>query len=192
MAVTIITAATGLLHISVAGLIGIILMVLTGSIKIDQVYRDIEWKVIFLIACMMPLSIAMDQNHTGTASWIGNHVVDFAGEYGPYVVLACLFVAVTAITEVMSNAAAAVLMAPIGISIALGMNLEPYPFLMAVAIAASTTFLTPIGHRANVLVYGMGGYKFTDFTRVGFLLNIIIAIITIMLVPKIWPFTPIG
>lgn len=189
MAVAIATAATGLLHISVAGLIGVLLMVFTGSVKVDQIYRDIEWRVIFLIACMMPLSIAMDENHTGTAAWIGNFVIELTGGYGPYIVLGCLLIAVTMVTEVMSNAAAAVLMAPIGISIATGMNLEPYPFLMAVAIGASSTFLTPIGHQANVLVYGMGGYKFTDFTRVGVLLNLIILTITMTLVPVVWPFT---
>ncbi len=192
MATAVITAATGLLHISVAGLIGVLMMVFTKSVKIENIYRDIEWRVIFLIACMMPLSVAMDESHTGTAAWIGNGVVNVAGDYGPYVVLLLLLICVTAITEVMSNAAAAVLMAPIGISIAVGMNLEPYPFLMAVAIGASSTFLTPIGHQANVLVYGMGGYKFTDFTRTGFMLNIIITIITIWLVPIVWPFTPLS
>jgi di/tricarboxylate transporter len=156
------------------------------------VYRDVEWKVIFLIAGMMPMSIAMDQDHSGTAAWIGNNLVKFTGDYGPYVVLACLFISVTMITEIMSNAAAAVLMAPIGISIAVGMNLEPYPFMMAIAIGASSTFLTPIGHQANVLVYGMGGYKFTDFTRTGVLLNIIVATIAIFLVPVVWPFTPLS
>lgn len=190
MAVTILTASTGLLHISVAGLIGVLLMVFTKSVKVENIYRDVEWRVIFLIASMMPLSIAMDENHSGTAAWIGQQVVGLAGGYGPYIVLLLLLIFVTIITEIMSNAAAAVLMAPIGISIAAGMNLEPYPFLMAIAIGASTTFLTPIGHQANVLVYGMGGYRFTDFTRTGFLLNVIILIIALWLVPVVWPFTP--
>lgn len=191
MGFAIVMAATGILHISVAGIVGVLIMALTGSVQVKDIYRKVEWRVIFLIACMMPLGIAMDSEHTGTAEWIARQVVNFSGDYGPYVVLACLFIFVTLITEVMSNAAAAVLLAPIGVSIAVGMNLEPYPFLMAIAIGASTTFLTPIGHQANVLVYGIGGYKFTDFPRTGFLLNILIAIVTIFLVPMVWPFTPL-
>ncbi len=191
MGFAIVMAATGILHISVAGIVGVLIMALTGSVQVKDIYRKVEWRVIFLIACMMPLGIAMDSEHTGAAEWIARQVVNISGDYGPYVVLACLFIFVTLITEVMSNAAAAVLLAPIGISIAVGMNLEPYPFLMAIAIGASTTFLTPIGHQANVLVYGIGGYKFTDFTRTGFLLNILIAIVTILLVPMVWPFTPL-
>lgn len=192
MAVAVVAAATGLLHISVAGFIGVLLMVFTGCIKIEQIYRDIEWRVIFLIACMMPLSVAMDDQHSGTATWIGEHIIGIAGNFGPYVVLLLLMICVMAITEVMSNAAAAVLMAPIGISVAVGMNLEPYPFLMAIAIGASSTFMTPIGHQANVLVYGLGGYRFTDFTRVGLPLNIIIIAITLYLVPRVWPFMPLS
>ncbi len=192
MAVAVIAAATGLLHISVAGMLGVVLMVVSGAIRPEEMYREVEWRVIFLIAFMMPLGIAMDDNHSGTATWLAQGLVDVAGDYGPYVLLAGLIMFTTLITEVMSNAAAAVLLAPIGIAIAVGMGLEPYPFLMAIAIGASTTFLTPIGHQANVLVYGVGNYKFTDFTRVGAPLNGLIFIVTLVLVPMVWPFTPIG
>lgn len=192
MAFAITLAATGILHISVAGMLGVLLMVLSGSVKLDDIYRDVEWRVVFLIACMMPLGIAMDDEHTGTAQWLANHLVNFAGDFGPYIVLIGILICVTLITEIMSNAAAAVLLAPIGISIAISMGLEPYPFLMTIAIGASTTFLTPIGHQANVLVYSVGGYRFTDFARTGVWLNIIIAIITVILVPVIWPFTPLN
>lgn len=192
MAFAIVMAASGIMHISVAGIIGVVLMVLSGSVKINDIYKNVEWKVIFLIATMMPLGLAMDDEHTGAATWIANHIVNFAGPYGPYVVMACLLLVVTVITEVMSNAAAAVLIAPIGISIAVAMNIQPHPFLMAIAVGASTTFLTPIGHQANVLVYGIGGYKFSDFGRTGFLLNLIIFILAVYLIPVVWPFTAIG
>ncbi len=191
MAFAIIMAATGIMHISVAGMIGVILMVLTGSVRVDDIYKNVEWRVIFLIATMMPLGLAMDDEHTGAATWIANHIVNIAGPYGPYVVMACLLLVVTLITEVMSNAAAAVLIAPIGISIAVAMNIQPHAFLMAIAIGASTTFLTPIGHQANVLVYGIGGYKFSDFARTGFLLNVFICLVAFYLIPIVWPFTPI-
>jgi di/tricarboxylate transporter len=191
MALAIVAAATGLLHISVAGMLGVLLMVVTGCIRPEEMYRDVEWRVIFLIALMMPLGIAMDDGHTGTARFLADRLVDVAGDYGPYVLLGGLILFTTLITEVMSNAAATVLLAPIGIAIAVGMGFEPYPFLMGIAIGASTTFLTPIGHQANVLVYGVGNYRFKDFPRVGAPLNVIIFAVAMVLVPVVWPFTPI-
>jgi di/tricarboxylate transporter len=188
MALSVATAATGLLHISVAGLLGVLLMALTKCVRVQTMYHAVEWRVIFLIACMMPLGIAMNDEHAGTARWLAEHVVRWTGPHGPLVVMASLFLFTTLITEVMSNAAAAVLLAPIGVAIAVALGLEPYPFLMAIAIGASTTFLTPIGHQANVLVYGVGNYRFTDFPRVGLLLNVLIFVVTMIVVPIVWPF----
>lgn len=191
MAIAITTAATGLLHISVAGMVGVLLMVVTGCVRPEEMYRDIEWWVIFLIAFMMPLGIAMDDAHSGTARWLAESLVDAVGDLGPYVVLAGLILFTTLITEVMSNAAAAVLLAPIGIAISVGMGFEPYPFLMGIAIGASTTFLTPIGHQSNLLIYGVGNYRFTDFPRVGAPLNALLFVVAMLVVPAVWPFTPI-
>jgi di/tricarboxylate transporter len=191
MGTAIVLAATGVLHISVAGMVGVLLMVLTGCIRPEEMYRDVEWRVIFLIAFMMPLGIAMDDDHAGTARWLADRLVEVAGDLGPYVLLALLILFTTFITEVMSNAAASVLLAPIGIAIAVGLGFEPYPFLMGIAIGASTTFLTPIGHQANVLVYGVGNYRFTDFPRVGAPLNVLIFAVAMLVVPAVWPFTPI-
>jgi di/tricarboxylate transporter len=188
----IIAAASGILHISVAGFLGVILMVVSGCVKPEDMYYEVEWRVIFLIACMMPLGLALDQSHTGTAHWLAAQLVSVAGDYGPYFLMASLFIFTTLITEVMSNAAAAVLLAPIGISIAVGMGLQPHPFLMTIAIGASTTFLTPIGHQANVLVYGVGGYRFFDFARTGAPLNLLIFIVTMLIVPLVWPFIPLS
>jgi di/tricarboxylate transporter len=192
MGLAVGTAATGLLHISVAGMLGVLMMIVTGCIRPEEMYRDVEWRVIFLIAFMMPLGIAMDDDHSGTARWLADLLVDVAGDYGPHVLLAGLILFTTLITEVMSNAAASVLLAPIGIAIAVGMGFEPYPFLMGIAVGASTTFLTPIGHQANVLVYGVGNYRFRDFARVGAPLNVIIFAVALFIVPAVWPFTPIG
>jgi di/tricarboxylate transporter len=191
MAIAITLGGTGLLHISVAGMVGVLLMVLTGCIRPEEMYRDIEWWVIFLIALMMPLGIAMDDDHSGTARWLAESLVDAVGDFGPYVVLAGLIIFTTLLTEVMSNAAAAVLLAPIGIAIAVGMGFEPYPFLMGIAIGASTTFLTPIGHQSNLLIYGVGNYRFTDFPRVGGPLNVLLFGVAMLVVPAVWPFTPI-
>jgi len=113
------------------------------------------------------------------------------GGLGPLMVMASLFLFTTMITEVMSNAAAAVLLGPIGVAVAVGMGLEPHPFMMAIAIGASTTFLTPIGHQANVLVYGVGNYRFSDFPRVGAILNVLIFLVVMVVVPLFWPFRPL-
>jgi di/tricarboxylate transporter len=102
-------------------------------------------------------------------------------------VLAGLYILASLITEPMSNAAATVLIVPIAIDVALGLGANPQPFVLATVIGASTSFLTPIGHQANVLVFGPGGYKFTDFTRVGGLLNIVIFAVTMIFLPMIWP-----
>lgn len=191
MAVAIGSAATGLLHISVAGMLGVLLMVLTGCVRVRDMYGDVEWRVIFLIAFMIPLGTAMDDGHTGTARWLADLILGWAGGYGPYMVLAAVILFTTLITEVMSNAAAAVLLAPIGIAIAEGLGLMPHPFLMGIAIGASTTFLTPIGHQANVLVYGVGNYRFADFPRTGALLNVVIFVVAMVVVPLVWPFEPL-
>jgi di/tricarboxylate transporter len=192
MALTIVTAATGLLHISVAAMLGVLLMALAGCVRVQDMYAAVEWRVIFLIACMMPLGIALDDRHTGTACWLAEWVVDATGDLGPHVALATLFLFTALVTSVMSNAAAVVLLAPIAIAIAGGFGLEPYPFLMTIAIAASSAFLTPIGHQANVLVYGVGNYRFADFPRVGAPLTAIVFAVTLLVVPLVWPFTPLA
>jgi di/tricarboxylate transporter len=191
MAIAITLGGTGLLHISVAGMVGVLLMVLTGCIRPEEMYRDIEWWVIFLIALMMPLGIAMDDDHSGTARWLADGLIDLVGDLGPYVVLAGLLIFTTMLTQVVSNAAAAVLLAPVGIAAAVGMGFEPYPFLMGIAIGSSTSFLTPIGHQSNLLIYGVGNYKFTDFPRVGGPLNVLLFGVAMLVVPVVWPFTPI-
>lgn len=192
MAISILFAGTGILHISTAAMLGVFLMVATGCVRPQDMYHEVEWRVIFLIAFMMPVGIAMDEKHTGTAKWLAEAIVAAAGDYGPLALLGCLILFTTLITEVMSNAAAAVLLAPIGIAVAVGAGYEPYPFLMGIAIGASTTFLTPIGHQANVLVYGVGNYKFSDFARTGLLLNLLIFAIAMILIPIVWPFEPLG
>lgn len=191
MTLTILSAALGILHISVAGMLGALIMTLTGCIKLEDIYNNVEWKVIFLIAGMMPLGIAMDSDHTGTAQWLANNIVNQVGEFGPLVMLGTIFIFTTIITQIMSNAAAALLIGPIALAISNGFGLQPYPFMMAVAISASTSFLTPISHQANMLVYGVGNYKFMDFIKVGGPLNLIILFISLIIIPIIFPFKPL-
>ena len=173
------------LHISTALVIGSVLSVLTGVHSMDEAYESIEWRSVFLIAGMLPLGIAMEE--TGTAQFLANSIVNFAGAFGVIAVMAGIYILSGLITEPMSNAAATVLMVPIGIDIALQLGVNPQTFVIAIVIGASTSFLTPVGHQANVLVMGPGGYRFGDYTKVGWLLNVFIFIATMIFLPMLWP-----
>lgn len=186
MALTLILATFTSLHISTALVIGSILSVLLGVHSMDEAYQAIEWRSVFLIAGMLPLGIAMET--TGTAQYLAENIVSFVGGYGTIAVLAGIYVLAGLITEPMSNAAATVLMVPIGIDIAISLGVNPQTFVLAIVIGASTSFLTPVGHQANVLVMGPGGYRFGDYTRVGWLLNVFILIATMIFLPMLWPF----
>ncbi len=185
--VLILTTLVGF-HISTAMVIGSVLMVLTGCLTMDEAYQSIEWRSVFLIAGMLPLGTVMES--TGTAQFLANGIVNFAGAWGPIAVLAGIYILAGLITEPMSNAAATVLMVPIAIDIALELGANPRSFVLAVVIGASTSFLTPVGHQSNVLVFGPGGYRFGDFTRVGWLLNVVLVFVTLLIIPIFWPLFP--
>ncbi len=186
MALVLILATFTGLHISTALVIGSLLSVLTGVHSMEEAYEAIEWRSVFLIAGMLPLGIAMET--TGTAQYLANNIVNFAGAFGTIAVLAGIYILAGLITEPMSNAAATVLMVPLGIDIALKLGVNPQTFVLAIVIGASTSFLTPVGHQANVLVMGPGGYRFGDYTRVGLLLNVFILVATMIFLPILWPF----
>jgi di/tricarboxylate transporter len=175
----------GWLHISAAAVLGAVLMVLTRCLTMEEAYESIEWKSVFLIAGMLPMGIAMAK--TGTATFLADQIVTAVGGLGPQMIMIGLFVLTTIITEFMSNAAAAVLVAPIAISTAVGLGADPRAFVMGVGIAASNSFLFPIGHQANVLIFGPGGYKFFDFTKVGLPLTLLIWLLLILFLPILWP-----
>ena len=172
-------------HISLAMVIGAMLMVLTGCLTMDEAYQSIEWRSIFLIAGMLPLGMAMES--TGTARYLADGIVSVMGPLGPLGVLAGIYILASLITEPMSNAAATVLIVPIAIDVALGLGVSPQAFVLATVIGASTSFLTPVGHQANVLVLGPGGYRFFDYTRVGIPLNIVLFVVTMVVLPLLWP-----
>lgn len=174
-----------LLHVSQAMLIGAMLMVLTRVLSMEEAYKAIEWKSVFLIAGMLPMGIAMQ--NTGTALLLAERIVDVVGGLGTLAVVMGIFLMTALLTEVMSNAAATVLVTPIAIDAARSLSVNPQTFVMAVVIAAATSFLMPIGHQANVLVFGPGGYRFFDYTKVGIWLNLIIFIIVALTLPLIWP-----
>jgi di/tricarboxylate transporter len=172
-------------HVSVAMVIGSVLMVLSQCLTMEEAYQSIEWRSVFLIAGMLPLGTAMET--TGTARFLADGIVNLVGGLGPMAVLIGIYILASLITEPMSNAAATVLIVPIAIDTALGIGANPQTFVLATVIGASTSFLTPVGHQANVLVYGPGGYRFTDYTRVGGLLNIVLLIVAAISLPLIWP-----
>ena len=185
MLLILFLVTVGQLSVALAMVIGAILTVISNCQTMDEAYQSIEWRSIFLIAGMLPLGLAMEA--TGTARYLADLLVGGLGDLGPLAVLAGIYILASLITEPMSNAAATVLIVPIAIDIALGLNVDPRTFVLATVIGASTSFLTPVGHQANVLVFGPGGYRFTDYTRVGFPLNVVIFTVTMIFLPLLWP-----
>ena len=178
-------AAAKIAPIAVTAAAGAILMLVFRVLPYDRLYTAVEWRTIVLIGTLLPLGDAL------TSTGLADLAAQWAGEYvsplGPLAVLAGLFVATALVTQLMSNAAAVVLIAPLALQIAAGAGIAPQPALMMVAISASTAFLTPIGHQANLLVYNAGGYRFVDFLRVGAPLTLLILITSLIVVPLVWP-----
>ena len=184
-AVVSVAAATGA-PILVCAILGALAMVLTNCLSIEQAYRAIDWKVIFLLAGVLPLGIALERS--GGAQFLADNALGRMGQFGPIAALATIYLLTAILTEVMSNNASAVLLAPIAISTAINLGVDPKPMLMAVTFAASTSFATPVGYQTNTMVYGAGGYRFADFIRVGLPLNVIFWALAVWFIPRFWPF----
>ncbi len=164
---------------------GALLMVLSGILTMDQAYRSIEWKSVFLIAGMLPLGTAMTQ--TGAASFLAEHIVDVLEPAGPWTLLAGFFFLGTLLTQVMNGAVVASVVAPMAIQTALAIGADPRSLAMAVALSTSMAFLTPLGHPVNILVMGPAGYRFRDYLRVGLPLTLLLSALILLLLPVIWP-----
>lgn len=174
--------------IAVSMLIGSVSMVLTGCLTMEEAYESIDWRTVFLVGGMLSLGIAME--NTGTAQYLADTMLGLLGDYGPIGLLAGIYLLSALITQPMSNAAAIVLIVPIAVDTALGLGVNHLTFTMAVVIGAATSFLSPVGHKANVLVFGPGGYRFSDYTRVGILLTVALFVVSMIFLPIIWPFYP--
>jgi di/tricarboxylate transporter len=185
MAAVIFPAIMGWLPIYIAAVIGAAVMVLAGCLTMEEAYRHIEWKAVFLIAGMLPLGTALDQ--TGAAKLIAEGVVSLVGPYGPTAVMLGLMALTFLATCFVPTAALVVLMAPIALSTAADMGLSPYALMMAIAMASSASFITPISHPANILVMGPGGYRFADYLKVGGLLTLVILVVLVVAIPLFWP-----
>lgn len=176
------------LGIATAMVIGSVSMVLTGCLTMEEAYEHIDWRTVFLVGGMLSMGTAME--NTGTAQFLANLLLGTFGDFGPLGLLAGVYLLSAAITQPMSNAAAVVLIVPIALDTALGLGANHLTFTMAVVIGAATSFLSPVGHKANVLVFGPGGYRFFDYTRVGMLLTLALFIVSMIFLPIFWPFFP--
>ena len=191
---TVILAALGIVPILKGALIGTIFLLVIRVITANEAYQSINWQVIVLIAALIPLGIVIQKS--GTAFWIGTVLNDIANAFNPLIrptiMLSLVYLVTIILTEMTSNAATAIIMTPIAISAAQQMGLDPRTFVFAVCFAASASFITPIGYQTNLMVYGPGGYKFTDYVRVGLPLAIVLWCIATWLIPILWPFTSIN
>jgi len=160
-------------------------MVITGCLTMDEAYQSIEWKAVFLVAGTLPLGIAMEK--TGTAEYLAGLVIDSLGSLGPTAFLVGFYIMTNLLTQFISNAASTVLIAPIAIGAARQIGGDPRTLLMVVAVAASASFLTPVAHQSNVIVMGPGGYRFSDYFKVGLPLDILLLIVVVLVLPLIWP-----
>jgi di/tricarboxylate transporter len=181
----ILSVVLGLLPIYIAAVIGAALMVVTRCVTMEEAYRYIEWKAVFLIAGMLPLGVALDK--TGAARFLAEGVVSFVGPFGPFAVMAGIVGLTFLATCFVPTAALVVLMAPIALKTSADMGMSPHALMMAVAMAASASFITPVSHPANVLVMGPGGYRFLDYVKVGLPLTLVVYLVVIIVVPLFWP-----
>lgn len=182
----VLLAALGITSIVISAIAGVILMILTGCLKTSEAYEAVNWKVVMLLAGVLPLGTAMDK--TGTAELMAAGMIDLLAGFGPTALMSGFFLFTLIITAVMSNNASAALLAPIAIQSANSIGVAPEPFLYAVTFSASLSLITPFGYQTNTMVYGPGQYEVVDFLKIGIPLNIIFWILGTIFIPMIWPF----
>jgi di/tricarboxylate transporter len=185
MVAVILSAILGFVPIAIAALVGATLMVLVGCLSMEEAYRAIEWKVVFLIASMLPLGAAIE--NTGAAQMGAEALITAVGDLGPRWVVAALFIVTVLGTQIIPTAALVVLMAPVALSTAGTLGMSPHLLMMTVAISASSSFASPLSHPAHLLVMGPGGYRFIDYVKVGVPITIISLLLSLWLLPIMWP-----
>jgi len=185
MLLFIITVFLGWLPISTAALSAVVLMILTGCLMIEDAYKSIDWKAIFLIAGMIPLGIAIQK--TGAADLVSSQILLMHNWIGDWGVLVLLYLMITIAAVFIPTSALVVFTAPVFISIANQLGISPYTVMMVLAVSSSASFISPVSHPANVLVMGPGGYKFSDYTKVGLPLSFVVMIIGLVMISIFWP-----
>lgn len=183
--------ATGIVPLEIAAVVGAVIAVLTGCLTEKQAYNSIDWVTIFLFAGMIPVATAM--NTSGAGKLIAEATVKMlGGDPSPYMVTAVLFVLAVVLTQFMSNTASKALLCPVGIALSAQMGASPKAVLMAILIASSCAFASPVGTPPNTLVLGPGGYKFMDYLKAGTGLVAVCLIVSIIVIPIVWPFFPVS
>tara|TARA_A100001015_G_scaffold154594_1_gene171572 strand:+ start:578 stop:2320 length:1743 start_codon:yes stop_codon:yes gene_type:complete len=186
---TITLAALGLMPIVKSAMLGVVILLALRILTPQESYQSINWQVIILISALIPVGIVIQK--TGTADWIAGFISSATRsvsiEWQPRVLLALIYFITIFLTEISSNAATAIIMTPISLAVAQQMGFDPRAFVFAVAFAASASFITPVGYQTNLMVYGPGGYKFSDYIRVGFPLALIFWVMAIFVLPILWP-----
>jgi di/tricarboxylate transporter len=185
-----VLSATGVVPVQIAFVAAAVIMVLTRVVPLGEIYEHIDWPVIVLLGAMFPLGHALESS--GGAGLIADKLLVLSGVFSSAGTLAVLLGGTMLLSNVVNNAAAAVLMAPIAMTLAREMGLSSDPFLMAVAVGASCAFLTPVGHQSNALVMGPGGYRFGDYWRLGLPLSIIVTLVAVPLILIFWPMVPVA
>ena len=178
-------AALGAVPLPIAFAIAVLAVVLLNVVSVRELYDAVDWPVIVLLAAMIPVGGALQT--TGTTALIATLILDLAAGAAPALVLALLLVVTMTLSDVLNNAATAVIAAPIAVAIAQALGVSPDPFLMAVAVGASSAFLTPIGHQNNTLIMGPGGYRFGDYWRLGLPLEVLIVVVAVPMILWVWP-----
>ncbi|MCA9884483.1 MAG: anion permease, partial [Anaerolineae bacterium] len=177
---------TGWVSVTGASMLAGLAIILTGCLSMDDAYNAIDWKSIVLIAGMLPMSTALEK--VGLVELVASGFTDVLGSMGPMAILAALFLMTSVSTQVLSNTATAVIIVPIAFVTATSMGVQPHAFMMAVAVAASMAFASPVASPVNALVMGAGNYRFSDYAKVGIPMILIALIITVIVLPILWPF----
>jgi len=175
-----------LLPISIAAIAGAALMVISGCIDMDEAYRAIDWKAIFLVAAMLPLGVAMQQS--GAAQFLANGVINTIGPYGNHAILAGIMLLTLVLNALIPGVVNAVIMTPIAMVTATNLGVSPLPFVMGIAYMVASSFMTPISHAANMLVMSPGGYRYTDFVKNGIPIALIVFVVSFLMMPFVFPF----
>ncbi len=182
----LILMVTGAASIAGASMLAGLAVVLSGCLTMDEAYNIIDWKSLVLIAGMLPMSTALEK--VGLVDLIATTFTSVLGDLGPLAILAGLFLLTSILTQVLSNTATAVLIAPIAFATAKSLGVQPFAFLMAVAIAASMAFASPVASPVNALVMGAGNYRFSDYARVGIPMILVVMLVALLVLPIMWPF----
>ncbi|MDN5923559.1 MAG: SLC13 family permease [Xanthomonadales bacterium] len=188
LAAVVVVSGLRWLPIPIAAICGAVAMALTGCYGRKDLYQAMDWKIIILLGAILPLGIAIER--TGLSAVVVGGSLSMVGDHGPIVALLVVYLLTAFLTELMGHNPSVVLMVGIGISVAHTLNVDPNPFVVAVAFAAATSFATPVGYPTNTMVYYAGGYRFTDFMKVGIPLILLFCTLSMFLIPRIWPFYP--